>query len=126
MMDTKILANAQVWRAELTIGTMAGYEGEEVVTHAALVEHLEVYQQRPEPWYPVIVWSSGKVIGPAFPTETVFKITLESNPLYSAQATDADIHDYAMHLADYLAVEFLQTRVYVALYPIRSFIVGTS
>lgn len=121
-----IIADHQVWRAELTIGTRHGYRGPEVIKPGDIITRIEAYQQRPEPWYAVIVWTRGTVIGPSFPSETVIKITLESNPLYSADATEHDILDYAAHLADYLAVEFRQVRVYVVVYPIRSVIVDTT
>lgn len=118
-----IIADAPCWRAELTVGTRQGYTGPEVVTPADLVPHIEAYQQRLDPWFAVIVWTRGTVIGPTFPSETVIKITLESNPLYTADATEADVYAYAAHLVDYLAVEFQQVRVYVAVYSIRSLIV---
>lgn len=120
---TAIIADAPCWRAELTIGTREGYKGPEVVKPGDLIEHIEEWQKRPEPWYAVIVWTRGSVIGPSFPTETVIKITLESNPLYSRDATETDITAYAVSLADYLAAEFQQVRVYLAVYPIRSLIV---
>lgn len=122
----KPIADARCWRAELTIGTREGYKGPEVVRPGDLISHIEAYQQRPEPWFAVIVWTRGTVIGPTFPSETVIKVTLESNPLYTADATEQDVTSYAVHLADYLAVEFHQVRVYVAVYPIRSLIVDTS
>ena len=53
------------------------------------------------------------MIGPSFPSETVIKASLESNPLYTADATEDQIRDYAAHLADYLATE-LQQRVPLA------------
>ena len=121
-----IIADAPCWRAELTIGTREGYKGPEVVTPADLIGHIEAYQQRSDPWFAVIVWTRGTVIGPSFPTETVIKITLESNPLYTADATEDAVMRYAAHLADYLAVEFRQVRVYMAVYPIRSLIVETA
>lgn len=118
-----IIADRVVWRAELTIGTRQGYKGPEIVTPDDLIAHIEAYQQRPDPWFAVIVWAHGTVIGPTFPSERVIKITLESNPLYTADATESDVMEYATHLADYLAIEFHQVRVYVAVYPIRSLIV---
>ncbi len=123
---TQTIADALCWRAELTFGTREGYQGPEVVKPDDLIPHIEAYQQRLDPWYAVIVWTRGTVIGPTFPSETVIKITMESNPLYTANATEQDVADYATHLADYLATEFQQVRVYVALYPIRSLIVDTS
>lgn len=123
---TKIVADNPCWRAELTIGTRAGYDGPEVVKPYDLIPHIEEYTKRPDPWFPVIIWSYGTVIGPTFPSERVIKLTLESNPLYTAGATEFDVTQYATHLADYLATEFHQVRVYVAVYRIRSMIVDTS
>jgi hypothetical protein len=117
-----VIADHQCWRAELTIGMREGYQGPEMVNANDIISHIQAYQQRPEPWYAVIVWTHGTVIGPTFPSETVIKITLESNPLYTADATEFEVTNYALHLADYLAVEFRQVRVYVAVYPIRSLI----
>jgi hypothetical protein len=48
---------------------------------------------------------------------------LESNPLYTKDATEADIVFYATELAGFLARMLKQVRVYVAVYPIRSMIV---
>lgn len=124
-MQERIIADAPCWRAELTIGTREGYKGPEVVTPGDLIPHIEAYQQRLDPWYAVIVWTRGTVIGPSFPSETVIKVALESNPLYTTGATEDDIMHYATHLADYLAIEFRQVRIYVAVYPIRSLIVET-
>ncbi|HMV38577.1 MAG TPA: hypothetical protein PLU79_15945 [Burkholderiaceae bacterium] len=123
---SKVIADAPCWRAELTIGTRHGYTGPEVVTPMDLIPHIEAYQQRLDPWFAVIVWTRGTVIGPTFPSETVIKVSLESNPLYTADATEKQIRDYAAHLADYLATELQQVRVYLAVYPIRSLIVDTS
>ncbi len=123
---TKTIADRPCWRAELTIGTMHGHGGPEVVKPGDLIPHIEAYQQRLDPWFAVIVWTRGTVIGPTFPSETVIKVTLENNPLYTPHAIEQDIADYAVHLADYLAMEFQQVRVYVAIYPIRSLIVDTS
>ena len=123
---TKVIADNPCWRAELTIGTRHGYTGPEFVKPGDLIPHIEAYQQQSDPWFAVIVWTRGTVIGPTFPSETVIKITLESNPLYTATASEQNIVDYATHLADYLAVEFHQVRVYVSLFPIRSLIVNTS
>ena len=121
-----IVADKQCWRAELTIGTRYGYTGPEAVKPADLIPHIEEYQKRLDPWFAVIVWTRGTVIGPTFPSETVVKVALESNPLYTADATEEQITAYAAHLADYLAVEFQQVRVYVAVYPIRSLIIDTT
>ena len=123
---TQTIADASCWRAELTIGTREGYKGPEVVKPGDLIPHIEAYQQRLAPWFAVIIWTRGTVIGPTFPSETVIKVTLESNPLYTADATEDDIARYATHLADYLATEFHQVRVYIAVYSIRSLIVDTS
>lgn len=125
-MMTKTIADGQCWRAELTVGTREGYKGDEVVSRADLLAFVEAYMERPAPWYAVIVWSTGSVIGPTFPVETVYKISLENNPLYTPDATEEQVRAYAIHLADYLAVEFRQVRIYVALYPIRSMIVDTT
>ncbi len=121
-----VIADGTCWRAELTIGTRHGYTGPEIVKPADLIPHIEAYQQRADPWFAVIVWTRGTVIGPTFPSETVIKITLESNPLYTADVTEQDVTNYATHLADYLATEFHQVRVYVSLSHIRSLIVDTS
>lgn len=121
-----VIAVERCWRAELTIGTREGYKGKEIVKPGDLIPHIEAYQQRLDPWYAVIIWTRGTVIGPTFPSETVIKVSLESNPLYTKDATEDDIAQYAAHLADYLAVEFKQVRVYVAIYPIRSLIVDTT
>lgn len=123
---TKIIADAPCWRAELTIGTREGYKGPEIVTPADVIVLVEAYQQRLDPWFAVIVWTRGTVIGPTFPKETVIKVTLESNPLYTSDATEQDVSAYAIHLADYLAAELRQVRVYVAICPIRSLIVDTT
>lgn len=123
---SRVIANALCWRAELTIGTRHGYTGPEVIRPMDLIPYIEAYQQRSDPWFAVIVWACGTVIGPSFPSETVIKASLESNPLYTADATEDQIRDYAAHLADYLATELQQVRVYVAVYPIRSLIVDTS
>lgn len=123
--NERIIADSPCWRAELTIGTREGYKGPEIVKPGDLIPHIEEYQKRLDPWYAVIIWTRGTVIGPTFPSETVIKVSLESNPLYTAAATEADIVAYAAHLADYLAVEFRQVRIYVAVYPIRSLIVET-
>ncbi len=121
-----VIADKSCWRAELTIGTRHGYTGPEIVKPGDLIPYVESYQKRGDPWFAVIVWTRGTVIGPTFPSETVIKITLESNPLYTANASEQDVVDYATHLADYLATEFHQVRVYVSLYPIRSWIVDTT
>lgn len=118
-----IIADEACWRAELTIGTRHGYTGPEVVKPGDLVPHIEAFQREADPWFAVIVWTRGTVIGPTFPSETVIKVTLESNPLYTAGATAMDVHDYATRLADRLAVAFRQVRIYLALYAIRSTIV---
>lgn len=122
---TNMIADTLCWRAELTIGTRHGYKGDELVKPGDLIPHIEEYQKRLDPWYAVIVWTRGTVIGPSFPSETVIKVSLESNPLYTPKASEMDIVTYATHLADYLATEFHQVRVYVAVYPIRSMIVET-
>lgn len=122
-MTPNIIADAPCWRAELTIGTRHGYTGPEVVTPGDLIPHIEAFQREADPWFAVIVWTRGTVVGPTFPSETVIKVTLESNPLYTAEATAIDIHDYATRLADRLAVTFHQVRIYLALYTIRSLIV---
>lgn len=118
-----VIANRPCWRAELTVGTREGYKGDEIVKPGDLIPHIEEYQKRLDPWYAVIIWTRGTVIGPTFPSETVIRVSLESNPLYTPTATEQDITDYATHLADYLAVEFKQVRIYLAVYPIRSLIV---
>lgn len=93
------------------------------MTPGDLIPHIEAFQREADPWFAVIVWTRGTVVGPTFPSETVIKVTLESNPLYTAEATAIDIHDYATRLADRLAVTFHQVRIYLALYTIRSLIV---
>ena len=54
------------WRAELTIGTRHGYTGPEVIRPMDLIPYIEACQQRPDPWFAVIVWACGTVIGPSF------------------------------------------------------------
>lgn len=118
-----IIANRTCWRAELTIGTHAGYGPIEVVDPSLLIEHIEVYQQRPGPWYAGIVWPGGTVVGPTFPSEPVIRVVIESNPLYTPDATSDDVTRYATDLAEYLAAEFEQVRIYIAVYPVTSLIV---
>jgi hypothetical protein len=117
------IADAPCWRAELTIGTRRGYTGPEIVKPGDLRPHIEAFQRAISPWFAVIVWTRGTVIGPTFPSETVIKVSLESNPMYTADATEQEIRDCAMHLAGALAKAFEQVRVYVAVYAIRSLIV---
>ncbi len=119
-----IKAYGNVWRAELTVGTMQGYEGAEVVTPGDLIPRIETFQrQHTKEWFPTIVWTRGTVIGPTFKTETVIKVTMESNPLYSPDASDTDVLNYATDLAEYLGKELKQVRVYVALYQVACAIV---
>lgn len=118
-----IRANAQVWRAELTIGTRHGYEGPEMVKPGDLLPLIDAFQRQSEPWYAVIVWTRGTVTGPTFPAETVIKVTLESNPLYTPNASESAIVSYAAGLAAFLGAHLHQVRVYVAVYPIRSLII---
>lgn len=122
-MTTTTIANATCWRAELTIGTREGYKGEEIVKPGDLIPLIEEYQGLDATWYAVIVWTRGTVIGPTFPAETVIKVSLESNPLYTKEATEEDITFYATELAGFLARLLKQVRVYVAVYPILSLIV---
>lgn len=123
---TKTIADMPCWRAELTIGTREGYAGPEVVSPRDLIPLIEEYQGACDPWFAVIIWSQGTVLGPTFPAETVTKVSMESNPLYTATATENDIVQYATKLAARLAESLRQVRVYVALYPIRSLIVDTT
>lgn len=118
-----VIADAPCWRAELTIGTRHGYTGPEVVKPVDLIPHIEAFQREADPWFAIIVWTRGTVIGPTFPCETVIKITLESNPLYTAEATEDEIRNYAARLAARLGAEFHQVRIYAAIYAIRSIIV---
>lgn len=123
MTENAVIADAPCWRAELSIGTRHGYTGPEIVQPGDLIPHIEVFQREADPWFAVIVWTRGTVIGPTFPSETIIKISLESNPLYTADATEAQIKSYATRLAQRLAVVFHQVRIYVAVYAIRSLIV---
>lgn len=117
------IADAPCWRAELTVGTREGYKGAEIVKPADFIPLIEEFQGLDETWYAAIVWTRGTVIGPTFPSETVIKVTLESNPLYTKDATEQDVLFYATELAGFLARLLKQVRVYVAVYPIRSLIV---
>lgn len=117
------IADAPCWRAELTVGTREGYKGAEIVKSADLIPLIEEFQGLDETWYAAIVWTRGTVIGPTFPSETVIKVSLESNPLYTKDATEGDVLFYATELAGFLARLLKQVRVYVAVYPIRSLIV---
>lgn len=119
-----IKAYGNVWRAELTVGTMQGYDGPEVIRPQDMIKFIETFQRdHIREWFPTIVWSRGTVIGPTFKTETVIKISLESNPLYSPDASDTDVLNYAVDLAAYLGKELAQVRVYVALYQVACAIV---
>jgi len=120
---TKIVADGYVWRAELTIGTMQGYSGPEVVKPGDLVPLIQEFQSQRELWFPAIVWTRGTVLGPAFPPETVIRVSMESNPLYSRDADEQDVGNYACLLANFLGKKLSQVRVYVATYGIRSQIV---
>ena len=120
---SKIIADAPCWRAELTIGTRHGYNGPEVVRPDDLIPHIEAHQRDTDPWFPVIVWTCGTVVGLSFPSETVIKVSMESNPLYTAATTEPQISSYATRLAERLAVAFHQVRIYVSVYAIRSMIV---
>lgn len=122
-MSTTTIADAPCWRAELTIGTREGYKGAEIVKPGDLIPLIEEFQGLDTTWYAAIVWTRGTVIGPTFPSETVIKVSLESNPLYTKDATESDVLFYATELAGFLARLLKQVRVYVAVYPIRSLIV---
>ena len=63
-----------------------------------LIPYIEAYQQRPDPWFAVIVWACGTVIGPSFSSvRRVIKASLRVIP-YTADATEDLIRDYAAHL----------------------------
>lgn len=123
---TQVVVERWVWRAELTVGTKRGYTGTEVVTPADIIPLVQEYQKDTDPWYAVIVWTRGTVLGPTFPPETVIKVTLENNPLYTPNAKYEDVRDYVTSLAALLAEKLHQIRVYVGIYSVRSLIVDTS
>lgn len=118
-----IVANTYVWRAELTIGTMYGYEGPSMFTLLDLVPHIEAFQRKYPKWFAVCCWGDGLIVGPNFPQERVIKLSLESNPMYTPEATEEAITSYATDLANHLAITFQQERIYVAVYQVRSMIV---
>jgi hypothetical protein len=117
-----------LWRAELTIGTRQGYMGSELITPTDVISLVQLFQDQIADvrWFAVIVWARGTVLGQTFPRETVIRVTLESNPLYSADASEQEVADYATALADYLAEQLQQARIYVALYPFRGLIVEST
>ena len=120
----EIIADADVWRAELTIGAMHGYTGPEQVYPGDIIGLVTTFIAQCDSldWFPIIVWSRGTVQGVGFPKETVIKVTTESNPLYTANATRDDVTYYAIKLAAFLAEQLQQTRIYLAVYPIRALI----
>lgn len=118
-----IIASNPVWRAELTVGTKHGYEGAEVVTPGHVIELIQrFFKQTTEEVFSTIVWTRGTVLGPWFDPETVIKVTIENNPLYSPDVSDLNVQQYAERLSDFLASELHQTRIYISLFPILSII----
>ena len=118
-----IIAKNNVWRAELTIGTKLGYEGPEVVTPGDVIGLVQTFfKETTEETYATIVWTRGTVMGPGFDPETVIKVTIENNPLYSSDAKDSDVQAYAVRLSAFLAAKLQQQRIYVAMFPIVSLI----
>ena len=123
---SRVIANALCWRAERqSVHDTA--TGPEVIRPMDLIPYIEAYQQRPDPWFAVIVWGTWHGDRAVVSSETVIKKP-HQRVIHCIPPTQPEdqIRDYAAHLADYLATELQQVRVYVAVYPIRSLIVDTS
>jgi hypothetical protein len=122
MMST--IADGHAWHADLSIGTMHGYSGPEIVTPADVIALVEEFQQRPDPRFAVVVWTRGTILGAAFPKETIIKATVQSNPLFTPSAAAATaVPDYAVALAHFLAERLHQVRVYIDVYLVRTIVV---
>ena len=114
-----------IWRGELSLGLREGYEGPETITPQAVTDVVQGFvlgmQIECGEWFPTIVWSRGTVCLPN-DRETVLKITCETNPVYSPDASQERLSLYALKLAKHLGRTFHQARVYLAVYPITGMV----
>jgi hypothetical protein len=105
------------WQAELTIGTMVGYDGPEVVTPARVIELVASHDRT---GFAACVWTRGTMLYHDI-RETVIKVSV-----YNPNASYLELSDFSVALASFLAGELDQERVYVNIVEVATIVVGRS